>query len=75
MNTRLNPSNRLRASTAFIEASNDMSKYATVKHPWNKTHNTPSFTGITPHVIIMVEMENLKSVLIKHRQVIVVDFW
>ena len=51
-----------------------MSKYATVKHPWNKTHNTPSFTGIPPHVIIMVEMEDLKYILRKQRQDIVMYF-
>ena len=30
-NRRLSPSNMLRASTAFTEASNDIGKYATVK--------------------------------------------
>ena len=51
-----------------------MRKYATVKYPWNKIYNTPEFTGISPHVLIMVETEELKSILIKQRQEIVVDF-
>ena len=51
-----------------------MSKYATVKYPWNKTHNTPESNGIPPHVVIMMDMEELKYVLIKQRQDIVVDF-
>ena len=74
LNTRLIQLNRLRASTDFIKASNDMSKYATVKYPWNKTHNTPESNGIPPHVVIMMDMEELKYVLIKQRQDIVVDF-
>ena len=48
-----------------------MRKYATVKYPWNKKHNTPEFTGIPPHVIIMFEVEDLKYVLRKQRQYIV----
>ena len=73
LNTRLIPSNRLRSSTTFIKASSNMGKYVTMKYPYNKTHNIPEFTGIPPHVIIMVEMEELKYILVKQIQDIVMD--
>ena len=47
----------------FIEATEEIKSYATTRYPWNKTCNTPIFTGVLTHVMIMVEMEELKTVL------------
>ena len=47
----------------FIEATEEIRNYATIRYPWNKTCNTPIFTGVPPHVRIMVEIEELKTVL------------
>ena len=55
--------NRVRASTMFIEATGEIRSYATIIYPWKKTCNTPIFSGVLTHVIIMVEMEELKTVL------------
>ena len=52
----LSETNRVRASTMFIEATKETRSYATIRYPWNKTCNTPIFTGVPPHVMIMVEM-------------------
>ena len=35
-----------------------------IKLPWNKSDETPLFTGIPPHVIMMSEMEVLKEVIL-----------
>jgi len=36
---------------------------ATVRMPWNKTANTPVFTGLPPHVSILTQIEALKVAL------------
>ena len=33
---------------------------AQISHPWNITEDTPEFTGIPPHIILMSEIEVLK---------------
>ena len=45
----------------FIKATEEIRSYATIRYPWNKTCNTPIFTGVSPHVMIMVEMEELNE--------------
>ena len=47
----------------FIESTKEIKSYATIRYPWNKTCNTPILTGVPPHVMIMVEMEELNTVL------------
>ena len=59
----LSETNRVRASTMFIEATGEIRSYATSRYPWNKTCNTSIFTQVPHHVMIMVEMEELKTVL------------
>ena len=57
----------------FIEATKEIRSYATIRYPWNKTCNTPIFTGVPPHVMIMVDMEELKTVLKDQRKHISAD--
>ena len=59
----LSETNRVRASTMFIEATEEIRSYATTRYPRKKACNTPIFTGVPPNVMIMVDMEELKSVL------------
>ena len=35
-------------------------KLSTSKFPWNKTDNTPTFTGIPPHVTILTILEAIR---------------
>jgi hypothetical protein len=37
-----------------------ITKLAVVKYPWNKTGDTPNFTGIPPHVVQLSELEKLE---------------
>ena len=63
LDANLHESNGVRASPLFIAAGRGgegFRKLAVVKYPWNKTDFTPFFTGIPPHVLIMVEIEELK---------------
>ena len=55
--------NKLQASPFFTCIPNFAKEAATVRFPWNKTASTPPFTGIPPHVSILVQIEGLKAAL------------
>ena len=59
----MSETNRVRASTMFIKATEEIRSYATIRYPWKKTCNTPIVTVLPPHIMIMVDMEELKTVL------------
>ena len=59
----------------FIESTEEIRSYATIIYPWKKRCNTPLFTGVPPHVMIMVDMEELETVLKDQRKQISADFW
>ena len=69
----LSETNRVRASTMFIEAIKEISSYTTIRYPCNKTCNTTIFTGVPPHVMIIFEMEYLKTLLEDKRKDIAAD--
>lgn len=47
----------------YIGATESIRKYAVIKYPWNIYANTPRFTGIPPHVMLMVKNQELKQVI------------
>ena len=55
--------NKLQASPFFTHIPNYAREAATVRMPWNKTANTPVFTGLPPHVSILTKIEELKEAL------------
>ena len=55
--------NKLQASPFFTHIPNYAREAATVRMPWNKTANTPVFTGLPPHVSILTQLEALKVAL------------
>lgn len=67
--TNLDARNKLRSSPIFIVISQSKSlrDCATVKYPWNKDAQTPIFTGIPPHVMLLAEMEEMKLLLQKQK--------
>ena len=71
----LSETNRVSSSTMFIEATKGIRSYETIRYPWNKTCNTPIFTGLPPQVMIMVEMEELNTVLKDQRKQISAGWW
>ena len=62
LDNHLHGKNGLRGSPVFVAAGREAEfrKYALVAYPWTKTSYTPFFTGIPPHVMMMVEIEKLK---------------
>ena len=46
-----------RSSSFFKDVPVRFRRCAVVKYPWNKTSDTPMFTGIPPHVSILVQNE------------------
>ena len=64
LNECLHLRSSLRVSPMFIAASYlQTNKYAEVRFPWNKTENTPLFTGVPPHVAVLSEMEIMKKMM------------
>jgi hypothetical protein len=47
----------------FTHIPNFAREAATVWYPWNKKASTPSFTGLSPHVSILAQIELLKLAL------------
>ena len=43
----------------FRDIPSEILSLAAVKFPWNKTADTPKFTGIPPHVMMLAEMEKM----------------
>ena len=56
----LHPKNVLHSSPFFNSIPTEIKKAATIKYPWNKTKCTPIFTGIPPHVLLLVEMQTMR---------------
>ena len=54
---------KLQASPFFTHIPLQAREAATVRMPWNKTANTPVFTGMPPHVSILTQIEELKIAL------------
>jgi len=60
----LHCTSKLRGSPLFIAASQlNIRKLAVIRFPWNKTEDTPVFTGIPPHVLLMASIETLRASL------------
>ena len=56
----LNEKCPLRASPIFIDIPSDIMMLLQIDHRWNSTEDTPQFTGIPPHIILMSEIEGLR---------------
>ena len=49
-----------RTSPIFRDIPSDIMLLALIACPWNSTEDTPEFTGIPPHVILVSDIEGLK---------------
>ena len=50
LNKNLHQQCPLRVTAVFKDIPQEIIELATCKYPWNKTEDTPKFTGILPHV-------------------------
>mmetsp|Transcript_21038 Transcript_21038/g.25871 ORF Transcript_21038/g.25871 Transcript_21038/m.25871 type:complete len:633 (+) Transcript_21038:146-2044(+) len=57
---RLDASCLVLNSTFMIGLPKEIRECAKVAYPWTKTCDTPTFTGIPPHILILAELEELK---------------
>jgi hypothetical protein len=64
----LHKKNKLQVSYFFTHIPIEIKSAATVKYPWNWTEATPTHTGLSPHITIlanfeqlMIEMESTKN--------------
>ena len=63
LDTHIHKIHHLRASPICIAAGRvkHLHKFALTRYPWKILIYTPYFTGIPPHVILMLEIESLKA--------------
>ena len=57
----------LRVSPLFCDIPEEIRNLSVVKHPCDKTEDTPQFSGIPPHVLHLAEMEALRKEIISLR--------
>lgn len=65
--------NPFLASLCFNKISPSLRQLAVVKYPWSKTTQTPSFTGIPPHVTILTMLKKVSDTQDRIPQAIVGD--
>ena len=61
LNDNLHPQNPFRISTIGKDIQPQVRSHARIVYPWNKTLETPAFTGILPHVSLLSEIAELKE--------------
>ena len=50
----------LHASPIFRDIPSDIMLLSRIAHAWNSTEETPDFTGIPAHILLIPEIEGLK---------------
>ena len=74
LNDHLHTECRFRASALFRDIPQEILDCAVIAYPWNATEFTPIITGVPPHVLLMLKMENLLMKFEKMRGDIKSDF-
>jgi len=58
---------RLRQSPLFQHCSQSHMELAVIKYPWDATRETPSFTGLPPHTVMLAELRTIQEKLNQFR--------
>ena len=74
LSRHLHLTNRLHASPFFTQIPVEIQQLATIKFPWNKSPDTPNFTGIPPHVSLLSEMQGMREDFRKMKEDLVNSF-
>ena len=61
LNDNLHHRNPFRISTIWKDLQPQVRSHARIAYPWNKTLETPAFTGIPPHVSLFAYIAELKE--------------
>ncbi len=59
LNENLHSRSNVRVYVFFLEQI-PLVEHVTIAYPWNKTSDTPEFTGIPPDLLIMAEFESMR---------------
>lgn len=57
----MHPECILRNAALFRDIPKNICEYSKVAYPWDATSDTPKSTGVPPHVLVLAEMEALKT--------------
>ena len=57
----LHPTDRLHQSPIFQQITQRHCEIARVAYPWTATDETPEFTGLPPHTVILAKMNEMKQ--------------
>ena len=72
VNNNMEKDHPLRSSPVFLALQTSvLRKLAVVRYPWNSSENTPTFTGITPYVVLMNEFKEYKKLMEAQTETIV----
>lgn len=61
LNENLHSRNPLRTSTIWKDLTPEVRSHARIAYPWDKTLETPAFTGIPPHVSLLADIAELNK--------------
>ncbi|GFH59857.1 hypothetical protein CTEN210_16333 [Chaetoceros tenuissimus] len=73
LDSNLHSASTFRESPFFKNVPVRFRNAAKIAYPWNKTEDTPSFTGIPPHVTILAQNEFIKKELLELKSIIPVS--
>jgi hypothetical protein len=57
---KAHPNSAFHSCSIFKDIPVEIKNLVRVAFPWNKTEDTPTFTGIPPHVTLLAQMEEMK---------------
>ena len=62
LSTHLHPACKLRSSPLFTAIPPAVKNATVIRYPWERaTPNTPTFSGLPPHVVLMSQMKELRT--------------
>ena len=68
LNDNLHPRNPFKISIIWKYLQPQVRSHARIAYPWNKTLETPAYTGIPPHVSLLADISELKEEVISLKE-------
>ena len=68
LDEHLHPQNPFRFTPMWQDLKPEVFSYARIAYPWDKTSETPAYTGIPPHVSLLAEIADMKCELKKMKE-------
>ena len=74
LDSSLHKNSPFRNAAIFKDIPPDIKVCARTAFPWTSTADTPRFTGVPPHIMIMAELEEVKCMLSELKDAMKLDF-